>query len=113
MNDVGYTVTTQRWYHSARWDRLRSHQLREHPLCAMCLKEGKIEGARIVDHIIPHEGDVNKFWLGKLQSLCINHHNKSKQQMETRGYAGDIGEDGFPSDPQHPFNLASSKRRTL
>ena len=28
-----------------------------------------------------------------------------KQSQERRGYSTDIGEDGFPTDPKHPFNL--------
>jgi hypothetical protein len=72
----------------------------------MCLHEGKVIPAEVVDHIVPHKGDINSFWLGELQSLCASHHSKSKQQIEDRGFAGDIGPDGFPSDPNHPFNAA-------
>lgn len=75
----------------------------------MCLEEGTLRAATAVDHIVPHQGDINKFWLGKLQSLCYTHHSKSKQQIETQGYANDIGVDGFPSDPDHPFNVVSRK----
>jgi hypothetical protein len=74
----------------------------------MCLKENKLEAATVIDHIEPHRGDVNKFWLGKLQSLCLPHHNVTKLQIETRGYSSDIGPDGYPRDPDHPFNVASN-----
>jgi len=73
----------------------------------MCLQEGRVERAVIADHVIPHRGDVNMFWLGSLQSLCVTHHSKTKQQIENKGYSRDIGADGFPSDPEHPFNVVS------
>jgi hypothetical protein len=71
----------------------------------MCLDQGKVVPAEIVDHIIPHKGDINLFWLGKLQSLCATCHSSTKQQLEEHGFASDIGRDGFPTDPNHPFNL--------
>jgi 5-methylcytosine-specific restriction protein A len=106
----GYRDITQRWYHSAKWQRRKANQLRKHPLCVMCENAGGIAPATVVDHVVPHQGDINKFWLGSLQSLCLDHHNKTKQQIEQRGYASDIGADGFPSDPDHPFNIASRNR---
>jgi hypothetical protein len=30
-----------RWYKLARWQHLRSHQLRIEPLCAFCLQRGE------------------------------------------------------------------------
>ena len=61
-------------YDSARWGRMRAHQLQLHPLCKYCAELGRVTPATIVDHIEPHKGDVNKFWLGKLQSLCDACH---------------------------------------
>ena len=90
-------------YDSARWRRLRSYQLQTHPLCAFCLQQGKAEPATVADHIEPHHDDVNKFWLGKLQSLCRQCHNASKQQVETRGYYSGCDITGAPLDPRHPF----------
>jgi 5-methylcytosine-specific restriction enzyme A len=109
MDNQQYRDLTQAWYHTARWGARRSYQLRVHPLCAMCLRDGVVERASVVDHVVPHNGEINRFWLGELQSLCVDHHNRSKQQVEHRGYANDIGNDGFPSDPNHPFNIASRR----
>lgn len=39
--------------------------------------------------------------------LCVEHHNRDAQQVETRGYADRIGIDGYPVDPNHPFNRTS------
>jgi len=55
---------------------------------------------------VPHRGDWNAFVTGKLQSLCEACHNSAKKQIELRGYRCDIGLDGFPTDPNHPFNRA-------
>lgn len=84
-----------RWYGSVAWKRRRKAQLAEHPLCAMCLERGHTKPANVADHIIPHRGDHEKFWNGKLQSLCFTCHNSDKQKME-RPKAIIPGEDGWP-----------------
>ena len=92
------------WYYLERWRRLRRLQLRGDPLCAICLKRGVVSVATIADHIEPHHGDWNQFLTGKLQSLCFNCHNSSKQFQDRHGYLKDIGPDGWPIDPRHPAN---------
>jgi hypothetical protein len=62
----------------------RDFQLRQEPLCAMCLARGLIVPATVADHIRPHRGDWNEFRTGKLQSLCADCHRR-KTQAE-RGY---------------------------
>jgi 5-methylcytosine-specific restriction protein A len=98
-------------YDTARWRRLARQQLRDHPLCVMCLAQGDIEPATIADHIIPHKKDLHLFWFGELQSLCIGHHNGTKQNLEKRGYVRDIGTDGWPIDPNHPVNKLSANKK--
>jgi hypothetical protein len=98
------------WYHKARWKRRKRHQLKVHPLCKMCLDRGVVNPATVVDHVIPHKGNFNAFFLGDLQSLCKDHHDGAKQWEEKRGYARDIGEDGFPIDRRHPFNKQASEK---
>jgi hypothetical protein len=99
------TVTWQHLYSTAHWQRLRAHQLREHPLCKFCLaSRGEVVPATIADHVEPHGGDPNKFFLGELQSLCRPCHDSRKRFMEINGYAPDIGLDGWPIDPLHPAN---------
>ena len=46
---------------------IRRHQLLTHPLCAFCLERGFVDPATICDHVEPHHGDVNKFWLGRFK----------------------------------------------
>lgn len=93
------------WYQLERWRRKRRFQLMEEPLCVMCAERGIAAPATIADHIEPHHGDWNDFWLGKLQSLCKNCHETRKRDIERRGYVTDIGSDGWPIDPKHPANM--------
>jgi predicted kinase len=94
----------QRLYNSKRWRARHSAQLQQHPLCAMCLAESRVTAAAIADHILPHHGNEELFFFGLLQSLCRHHHNKTKQEIEAKGYCNDIGLDGWPTDPNHPAN---------
>jgi 5-methylcytosine-specific restriction enzyme A len=88
---------------TSRWRRMAKHQLRVEPLCALCLRENRGPvPARIADHITPHHNDPNKFWLGKLQSLCSNCHESRKKFKEKHGYDKGCDVDGLPLDPNHP-----------
>lgn len=93
----------QRLYQTKIWRGIRRQQLARHPLCAMCEKEGRLTPATVCDHIEPHKCDWIKFVNGPFQSLCTDHHNTTKQQQELLGYSKDVGADGHPLDPEHPF----------
>jgi 5-methylcytosine-specific restriction protein A len=90
------------WYSMPRWVRRSRAQRQREPLCAECLRHGRVVPADVADHIEAHNGNVNSFWLGKLQSLCHHCHSGHKQSFEVRGYSGEIGLDGFPVDKGHP-----------
>lgn len=90
-------------YDKARWFKMAKYQLQIEPFCKMCADKGIETFASVVDHVERHSGDQMKFWFGKLQSLCADCHNRSKQQIEVRGFVNDIGVDGFPLDKRHPF----------
>jgi 5-methylcytosine-specific restriction endonuclease McrA len=96
------------WYGKLRWKHRAKHQLQIHPLCKYCLDQGIVTPATIADHVTPHHGNVNAFWLGPLQSLCKHCHDSGKKAEESRGYRRDIGPDGWPTDPNHP---AYAKRK--
>ena len=106
------TVAHKRWYHSARWHRRRSSQLKQHPLCCYCQALGDVVAATVADHVIPHRGDAYLFWNGQLQSLCPLHHSSSKQSEEIRGYGSERGLDGVPVDPLHPINKKKNNAST-
>ena len=85
--------------------------MKMHPLCVMCLENKIVNEARVADHIIPHNGNQQLFWYGRLQSLCHQHHSGSKRQLDCTGFASDIGADGFPIDARHPFNTLPKREQ--
>src|SRR5262249_9795861 len=106
MSVRGQPMKWDNWYSTARLARIRRHQLRECPLCAFCLERGLATAAEICDHVEPHYGDINKFWLGPFQSLCKRCHDSTKRFVETRGFRADVAIDGWPLDPNHPVYRA-------
>jgi 5-methylcytosine-specific restriction enzyme A len=94
MGSIGYNLP--------RWYRRRRAQLRREPLCAFCLAKGKTTAATIADHLVPHKNDEQLFWYGRLQSLCKPCHDGTKKEQENKGFATDIGMDGWPIDRGHP-----------
>jgi 5-methylcytosine-specific restriction enzyme A len=97
----------QHWYGSRRWRRRAAWQLREQPLCAVCLTHGLATPAIEADHITRHGGDAYAFWHGPLQSLCRACHQVKSSGEESRkrlGYDKTVGDDGWPIDPNHPAN---------
>jgi 5-methylcytosine-specific restriction protein A len=103
LSDPAQTHHWREWYGLQRWKKRAHHQLRTEPLCAQCLAQGRVTPATIADHNPPHQGVWNDFRLGPLQSLCADCH-KRKWADDRHGYHSDIGDDGFPLDPRHPFN---------
>lgn len=95
----------KRWYSTARWKAIRKRHLNEQPLCVMCEQMGKLTPADVVDHIIPHRGDHDLFFEGKLQSLCKLHHDHNKQMEEKSGVIVGGTSEGMPIDPNHHWNL--------
>lgn len=104
----------QRWKKSKRYRRMVKAHMAENPICVYCLEDdGVSTPAVIADHVIPHKGDQNLFWFGKLQSLCAHHHESRKKLEETRGYHTKVGDDGWPVDRRHPANRANDPFRTF
>lgn len=68
-------TAAQRGYGS-QWRKARAGYLRNHPLCVMCERDGRIVQAVIVDHIVPHKMDRELFWdKANWQPLCKHHHD--------------------------------------
>ena len=62
--------------YGSRWQKARLSFLAEHPLCAECDKQGQVTEATVVDHIVPHRGDLTLFWdMSNWQALCARCHN--------------------------------------
>lgn len=92
-------TTAERGY-GYRWQKARERHLRAHPLCARCEAENppRITAATIVDHRIPHRGDMVLFWdETNWDSLCASHHSSDKQREENGKPARRrIGANGWP-----------------
>jgi 5-methylcytosine-specific restriction protein A len=84
-------------YKTARWLQRRKEQLAAQPLCEWCDKRGLLVEATIAHHDEPHKGDLQKFWTGKLTSLCKPCHDIDAQIIERGGKPRqDTGADGWP-----------------
>jgi 5-methylcytosine-specific restriction endonuclease McrA len=89
-------------YNSSAWHRLRTRQLRDHPLCADHLEGGRTVVATIVDHKVPHRGsEVLFFDEDNLQSLCKPCHDAHKQRLEKSGTVVGCDAKGIPLDRRH------------
>jgi 5-methylcytosine-specific restriction protein A len=72
----------KRLYFSTRW-RVSSREFRTlNPLCVACKAKQRDEPAAVVDHIVPHRGNLGLFWSREnWQSLCLAcHHEKSTHE---------------------------------
>ena len=99
------TSSTARGY-GYKWQQARAAYLVKHPFCVYCLREAGIPQsddavvvgmacmskgiglpmATVVDHSVPHRGDMVIFWdSSKWQSLCTRHHSRDKQREEAMG----------------------------
>lgn len=99
------TSSTARGY-GYKWQQARAGYLLAHPYCAYCLREVGISynqdavaiglacvragiglpHAAVVDHVVPHRGDMKLFWdKTNWQSLCASHHSRDKQREEANG----------------------------
>jgi 5-methylcytosine-specific restriction protein A len=80
--------------YGARWQKASKAYLRAHPLC-QCPEcdEGRkrVTLATVVDHIIPHRGDMTLFWNpSNWQSMSKPCHD-SKTAREDGGFGRDPG----------------------
>lgn len=65
------------------WTRARLAFLRQNPLCRICQTQGLLAPATVVDHIIPHRGDMRLFWdVSNWQSLCRPCHGRKTAQRQ-------------------------------
>ena len=81
--------SSKRGYNS-RWARESKQFLRAHPLCVRCLEKDPPQYTRatVVDHIVPHRGDLKLFWdRSNWQPLCKRcHDQKTRNEDETPTY---------------------------
>ncbi len=96
--DANRPTARKRGYDAA-WEKVRAAFLMDHPKCVRC--DG---AATVVDHIIPHRGDMKRFWSrSNWQPLCRSCHSRWKQSTEQH-----TGASYTPARSRATFSLASS-----
>jgi 5-methylcytosine-specific restriction protein A len=69
-----------------RWQQARAGYFSKHPLCVHCQQQGLVTIATDLDHIVPHHGDMVKFWQrDNWQGLCAPCHSR-KTAKENGGF---------------------------
>lgn len=87
------------------WSKARAAHLLEQPWCVLCMEQGAYVRGTVVDHKVPHRGDVTLFWdESNWQSLCKLCHDSVKQAQEKSGHLRGAAIDGRPLDPLHHWN---------
>ena len=94
------------WYRTDAWRRSRADFLGLHPHCEVCGRPSSV-----VDHIEPHRGNRRLFWLeSNWRALCKSCHDSKTAKSDggfgnrsTEAPLSACGEDGLPSDPNHPW----------
>jgi 5-methylcytosine-specific restriction enzyme A len=73
--------------YNSTWRRLAAAFRLRNPFCAACSREGVLEMSEVVDHIVPHKGDLKLFWdqENNWMALCKRHHD-SKTATEDGGF---------------------------
>ncbi len=73
-----------------RWQKASKAYLRAHPIAVDWFKEhqGRVYAAEVVDHIVPHRGDMKLFWDPKnWQGLTKKDHDR-KTALKDGGFRG-------------------------
>ena len=79
-----------------KWRNARLTFLDANPLCVCCLRDGTVEPATTVDHIVPHDGNIPLFWKRwNWQALCQPCHSRYKQSIESKWRAGKLSLEGL------------------
>jgi 5-methylcytosine-specific restriction enzyme A len=98
-------------YNTAQWQKVRRLKFQQNRLCEMCLKQGRIEIAVAVDHIISIASGGDAFPpLDMLMSLCASCHNRKTRVVEQQGKELTVkgcDVNGMPLDPTHPWFKSS------
>ncbi|MPT00955.1 MAG: HNH endonuclease [Pseudomonas sp.] len=78
-------TAAQRGY-GYKWQVARAEWLQANPLCVYCQREGRVTAGTVVDHIVPHRGDMKLFWSrSNWQTLCRHCHDVVKAAEEAAG----------------------------
>lgn len=63
--------------YGAKWQKLSRAYLDAHTECRICKAAGLVVVSEVVDHIVPHRGDMGLFWQRmNWQPLCKTCHDR-------------------------------------
>lgn len=102
---AGKESSTKRGY-GYKWQQARAGYLSKHPLCVYCARVGRDTQATVVDHRVPHRGDMKLFWdSANWQPLCKPCHDGQKQREEALMVGGIVldGRDLIRDPPEKRF----------
>jgi len=90
-----------------KWQKAREDWLAKHVFCIECERLGRKRVGTVVDHKVPHRGDLKLFWDRKnWQTLCKPCHDSYKQRLEKSGQQPGCSAQGIPADAGHHWNAA-------
>jgi 5-methylcytosine-specific restriction enzyme A len=92
-------------YGTRRWERRSEFNLRQHPLCAECERQGRTQEATLSHHLNEYREGMTEldFYFGPIESLCYDCHSKIHGRPARLPYRKGVSLDGMPIDPMHPF----------
>jgi len=71
--------------YGSKWQKASKRFLEAHPLCVRCMADGQYVRATVVDHIVPHRGDMRLFWdEANWQPLCKPCHDRKTGEEDSR-----------------------------
>jgi 5-methylcytosine-specific restriction protein A len=77
--------TPKNFYRTRRWLKFRDWYRAKHPLCEICLSEGRgPTPMKIVHHIIEIEDGGDKFSEANVQSVCAECHNREHGERKKK-----------------------------
>jgi 5-methylcytosine-specific restriction protein A len=82
--------------YGARWAKASKAFRWAHPLCAECDRAGRLTPATVVDHVVPHRGDVAKFWDSDNWAALCKHHHDLKTARDDGGFGNRSTRRGGP-----------------
>jgi 5-methylcytosine-specific restriction endonuclease McrA len=69
--------------YTQQWDAAAKAFLDDRPLCLGCEALGWTKPSTLVDHVVPHRGDMVVFWdRSRWQPSCRWHHDVVKKRLE-------------------------------
>ena len=75
----------------------RAAVLAQHPLCVMCLEEGRTRVSTVAHHVLPSESHPeHRYDVENGVGLCKTHHDGAAQSYERTGVMRGCDETGRP-----------------